>query len=50
MVGALEQVRVDLESDARVRVAELAADVDDVQPVGDQQRGEAVAERVKRQL
>jgi hypothetical protein len=50
MVGAVEQVRVDLQGDARVGVTELARDVDDVQPVRDQQRGEAVAERVERQL
>ena len=50
MVGPVEQVRVDLQGDARVGVAELAADVDDVQAVRDQERGETVAERVQREL
>jgi hypothetical protein len=49
MVGALEQVRVHLERDVRVGVAELAGDVDDVETVGDQQRGEAMPERVQGQ-
>lgn len=31
MVGTFEQVRVDLERDVRVGVAELATDVDDVE-------------------
>jgi hypothetical protein len=50
VVGVFEQVRVDLQGDVRVGVAELAADVDDVQAFGDQERGEAVAERVEREL
>jgi hypothetical protein len=50
VVGAVEQVRVHLQGDAGIRVPELAADVDDVQPVRDQERGEAVAERVEREL
>jgi hypothetical protein len=50
VVGALEQVRVDLKGDVRVGVSELAADEDDVQSVGDQERGEAIVERVEGQL
>jgi len=42
-------VRVDAERDRRIGVAELARDEDHVQPLGDQQRGEAVPERVQRQ-
>lgn len=49
VVCAGEQVGVDLECDAGVGVAELARDEHDVEAVGDQQRGEAVAERVQRQ-
>jgi hypothetical protein len=37
VVGAFEQVRVDLEGDARVGVAELATDEDDVEAFGDQE-------------
>ena len=39
VVGALEQVGVDLEGDAGFGVPELAADEDDVEAVGDQERG-----------
>jgi hypothetical protein len=49
VVGAFEQVRVDAERDARGRVPELAGDKDDVQALGDQERGEAVPERVQRE-
>ena len=44
MLGPVEQVRVDLQGDARVGVAELTADVDEVQAFGDQERCEAVPE------
>jgi hypothetical protein len=44
VVGLLEEVRVHVERDAGVGVPELVADEDDVQPAGDQQRGEAVPE------
>jgi hypothetical protein len=47
MVRSLEQVRVDLQGDVRVCVAELTGDEDDVQASGDQQRGIAVAKRVE---
>jgi hypothetical protein len=50
VVGAVEKVRVDLQRDARVRVAELTADVDDVQALRDQERGEAVPERMEGEL
>jgi hypothetical protein len=49
VVGSVEQVRVHLERDARVGVSELAGDEDDVHPLGDQERGEAVPERVERE-
>jgi hypothetical protein len=49
VVGTLEQVRVDAERDRRVGVAELARDEDDVQALGDQERGEAVPERMERE-
>jgi hypothetical protein len=50
VVCPLEEVRVDLQVMLGFRVAELTGDVEDVQAVGDQQRREAVAERVERQL
>ena len=49
VVGACEQVRVGAERDGRVGVSELAGDEHDVQAVGDQQRGEPVAQRVQRE-
>jgi hypothetical protein len=47
MVGAVEQVRVNLQGDARVGVPELAGDEDDVQALRDQEHDEAVPERVQ---
>jgi hypothetical protein len=49
VVCAFEQVGVDLEGDAGVGVAELAADEGDVEAFRDQQRCVAVPERVQRQ-
>ncbi len=49
MVCLGEQVGVGVEGDAGVGVAELAADEDDVEAVGDQQGGEGVAEGVERE-
>jgi hypothetical protein len=46
----LEQVRVGSEGDVRVGVSELAADEDDVQPFGDQARGEQVVQAVEGEL
>jgi hypothetical protein len=48
VVGAGVEVGVDAEGDVRVGVAELAADIDDVQPLRDQERGVGVAERLER--
>jgi hypothetical protein len=49
VVCLLEQVRVDLERDLRVGVPELAGGEDDVQALGDQERGEAVPKGLERE-
>jgi hypothetical protein len=50
VVAGGKQVRVDLQGDAGVGVAELAADEDDIEAAGDPEGGEGVAEAVEDQL
>jgi hypothetical protein len=49
VVRPLEQVRVGGKGDGRVGVSELARDEDDVQALGDQERGKAMPDGVERE-
>src|SRR5947199_10354977 len=49
VVGLLEEMRVHVEGDRRAGVPELARDEHGIEPLGDEERGERMAQRMERE-